>query len=472
MKSQILFTIIFMLAIVFSAFAQDSSALKGDWSGVLDAGATKLKLVLHFQSGGDSKWTGTMDSPDQGANGLKIDTITMEGQTLKFSMKLLGATYEGTLNNDEITGKFSQGGATLPLNFKRAMAADLAPPKRPQTPQPPFPYNAEDITFENKAANIKLAGTFTTPKTKGPHPAVILISGSGPQDRNESLMGHQPFFVLSDHLTRNGIAVLRFDDRGVGNSTGKFATATSEDFASDVMAGIEFLKMRPEINAKKIGLVGHSEGGMIAPMVSVKTKDIAYLVLMAGPGVPAEELLYEQAALMARAEGASEAAITENRKVQEQSFTVLKTEKDVAQADKKLTEIVNNMLVKLPETQRKAMAAQLNAQVKQVNTPWFRFFMSYDPRATLRQVKVPVLALNGELDLQVAVKQNLPEIAKALKAGGNKKVQTVALPKLNHLFQTAKTGGLSEYAKIEETMSVDAMTLMSNWIVKQTGVKK
>ncbi len=473
MKSPIPITIMLLLSTIgLGVFAQDATSLKGDWSGVLDAGATKLKLILHFTTTDDGKWRGTMDSPDQGANGLRMDTVTLEGQTLKFAMKNIGASYEGTLNGGEITGKFSQGGATFPLNFKRATAADTAPPKRPQTPQPPFPYNAEDISFENKAANLKLAGTLTTPQTKGPHPAVILISGSGPQDRNESLMGHQPFFVLSDHLTRAGIAVLRFDDRGFGKSTGKFATATSEDFASDVLAGIEFLKTRADINPKKLGLVGHSEGGLIAPMCAAKSKDIAFLVLMAGPGVPGDEILYEQAALMARAEGATEEAVAENRKIQEQSFAVLKTEKDVAAAEKKLQAIVDTALAKLPEAQRKSLAAGLNAQVKSVNTPWFRYFMSYDPRTTLRQVKVPVLAINGELDLQVAPKQNLPEIAKALKAGGNKKSQTVELPKLNHLFQTAKTGAFSEYAKIEETMSPTAMSLMSDWLAKQTGLKK
>ena len=474
MKSLVALAVIslFFTIIGSSVFAQDAASLKGDWSGVLDAGAAKLKLVLHFTTTDVGKWRGTMDSPDQGANGLNIDTITLEGQTLKFAMNALGASYEGTLNGNEITGKFTQSGATFPLNFKRATAADTAPPKRPQTPHPPFPYNAEDITFENKAANIKLAGTLTTPRTKAPFPAVILISGSGPQDRNESLLGHQPFLVLSDHLTRAGIAVLRFDDRGVGKSTGQFSQATSEDFASDVLAGVEFLKTRPEVNAKKIGLVGHSEGGMIAPMCAVKSKDVAFLVLMAGPGVPADELLYEQAALISRAEGASETAIAENRKIQEQSFAILKAEKDPANADKKFQELVANAVKSAPAAQKKAVEAALNSQFKAINTPWFRFFMNYDPRVLLRHVKLPVLALNGELDLQVAPKQNLPEIAKALKAAGNKKVQIVELPKLNHLFQTAKTGAFSEYAKIEETMSPTALTLMSDWIAKQTGIKK
>ena len=471
MRSQIAMTA-FNLLLCLGVLAQNATTIKGDWSGVLEAGPSKLRLILHFIANDAGTWSGTMDSPDQGANGLKIDTVTLEGQTLKFTMKALGASYEGTLKNGEITGKFSQSGIIFPLNFKRATVAEAAPPKRPQTPQTPYPYNEEEITFENKAANIKLAGTLTTPRTKAPFPAVILISGSGPQDRNESLMGHQPFLVLSDHLTRAGIAVLRFDDRGVGKSTGQFRTATSEDFASDVLAGIEFLKTRPEINAKKIGLVGHSEGGMIAPMCAVKSKDVAFMVLMAGPGVLADELLYEQAALISRAEGASETAIAENRKIQEQSFAILKTEKDPASADKKFQELVANAVKLAPAAQKKAVEAALNSQFKAINTPWFRFFMNYDPRLPLRQVKVPVLAINGELDLQVAPKQNLPEIAKALKAAGNKKFQIVELPKLNHLFQTAKTGAFSEYAKIEETMSPTALTLMSGWIAKQTGIKK
>jgi len=474
MKSHAAFSLFILLLniLCIAVFAQDAAPLKGDWSGVLDAGAAKLKLILHFTVDGDGKWRGTMDSPDQGANGLKMDTVTFEGQTLKFTMQALGASYEGTLKDNEITGKFSQSGMTFPLNFKRPTAAETAPPKRPQTPQQPYPYNEEEVTFENQAANLKLAGTLTTPRTKAPFPAVVLITGSGPQDRNESLLGHQPFLVLSDHLTRAGIAVLRFDDRGVGKSTGKFATATSQDFASDVLAAVTYLKTRKEINAKKIGLVGHSEGGLIAPMCAVQSKDVAFIVLMAGPGVPGEEILYEQAALIARAEGGTESAIAENRKMQEQLFAVVKTEKDATVVEKKLQEIVAATVAAAPAAQRKTLETTLTAQVKSVNSPWFRYFLTFDPRPTLRQVKVPVLALNGELDLQVPPKQNLPEIAKSLKAGGNKKFQTVELSKLNHLFQSTKTGAFSEYSRIEETISPTALTLMSDWIAKQTGVKK
>ncbi len=470
LRTALAFNLFFYTTLLCSALAQNGTSLKGDWSGVLDVGAAKLKLVLHFTAEADGKWRGTMDSPDQGANGIKIDTVTLETQSLKFEMKALGAAYEGTLKGEEITGKFSQGGATFPLDFKRATAAELAPPKRPQTPQPPFPYAAEDVAYDNPAANLKLAGTLTLPRAQGPVPAVVLISGSGPQNRNEELLRHQPFWVLSDYLTRNGIAVLRVDDRGLGKSTGNFATATTEDFASDVLASIAYLKTRKEIDPKKLGLIGHSEGGLIAPMCAAKSSDIAFIVMMAGPGVSGEEILYEQAALMARADGAPETAIALNRKTQEKIFAILKTEKDAAIAEKKLAELAAAEVAAVPEAQQGALEATLKAQGKSVNSSWFRFFLTFDPRLVLRQVKVPVLALNGELDLQVPPKQNLPEIAKALTAGGNKNFQIVELPKLNHLFQTSQTGAFSEYAKIEETLAPIALKLMSDWIAKHTGL--
>ncbi len=461
-----------------SAWAQSGATAQGDWLGALDVGAVKLKLILHVTSAADGaangvsngSWRATLDSPDQGANGLKVDSLTVEGATVKFTMTALGAAFEGTLKGDELAGTFKQSGTNLPLTFKRATAADLAPPKRPQTPQPPFPYVAEDVTYDNPAANIKLAGTLTLPRATAPVPAVILVSGSGPQNRNEELLGHQPFWVLADHLTRAGIAVLRVDDRGVGKSTGKFGMATSEDFASDVLAGIAYLKTRKELDAKKLGVIGHSEGGLIAPMCAAKSSDVAFIVMMAGPGVTGEAILYEQGALIARAAGAQEDAITQNRKLQEKIFAILKTEKDPAAAEKKLAELTAAEVAAAPEAQKKALEATLNAQLKAFNAPWFHLFLTFDPRPVLRQVKVPVLALNGELDLQVSPQQNLPEIAKALTAGGNKNFKIVELPKLNHLFQTAQTGAISEYGKIEETFAPAALTLITEWIANQSGL--
>ncbi|HZS10056.1 MAG TPA: alpha/beta hydrolase [Blastocatellia bacterium] len=473
MLKRFLMVAVAAFVIIGGAPAQEKG-IKGDWAGVLDVGSLKLNLILHITQESEGALRGTMDSPDQGANGLKIDTIALQGQTLQFEMKQIGASYEGKLNAEatEISGQFTQGGATLPLTFKRSAAGAVPAPKRPQEPKPPYPYNEEEVSYENKAAaGVKLAGTLTLPRSPGPFPVVLLITGSGPQDRNEALLGHKPFLVLADHLTRQGIAVLRVDDRGVGKSTGRFGDATSEDFAGDALAGVEYLKTRREINPKQIGLIGHSEGGLIAPMVAAKSKDVAFIVLMAGPGVTGEEILYAQGSLIARAAGAAEPEIAKNRKLQEQMFAIVKQEKDPAAAEKKLREAADAVLAGLTEEQKKAASAKpaaIEAQIKSVNSPWFRYFLTYDPRPALKAVTVPVLALNGELDLQVPPKQNLPVIAKALEEGGNRDFKTVELPKLNHLFQTAKTGSVAEYTKIEETISPAALTVMSEWIIERT----
>ncbi|HWQ32377.1 MAG TPA: alpha/beta hydrolase [Blastocatellia bacterium] len=470
----VLLTVLLLPAEANAQEKAQNQGISGDWSGVLDVGAAKLTLVLHLAQDATGALSAKVDSPDQGASGIPVDTVTFAGQTLKFEMKQLMASYEGTLNSDgtEISGKFTQGGVSFPLTLKRGVKPK-EPPKRPQEPKPPYPYREEEVSYENKAAEgVRLAGTLTLPKSQGPFPAVLLITGSGPQDRNEALLGHKPFLVLADHLTRQGIAVLRVDDRGIGKSTGKFSLATSEDFASDALAGIEYLKSRPEINPKQIGLIGHSEGGLIAPMVAAKSKDVAFIVLMAGPGVTGEEILYEQGALMSRAAGAKEDAIEENRKTQAAMFAIVKSEKDAAAAEKQLREMFAKQLAELPEEQRKqaiASQAAIEAQIKQVNSPWFRYFLTYDPRPTLRQVRIPVLAVNGELDLQVPPKQNLPEIDKALKAAGNRDYKLVELPKLNHLFQTAQTGGFAEYEKIEETISPTALNTISDWILARTA---
>jgi pimeloyl-ACP methyl ester carboxylesterase len=476
---RIIFATILLALLSAGINAQENkpSGIAGDWSGVLDVGAARLTLVLHIAQDVAGALSAKLDSPDQGASDIPVDTITFADRTLKFEMKRLGAAYEGALNNEgsEISGQFTQGGVSFLLILKRGVIRK-EPPKRPQEPKPPYPYHEEEVSYDNKAAEgVKLAGTLTLPKTQGPFPAVLLISGSGPQDRNETLLGHKPFLVLADHLTRQGIAVLRVDDRGVAKSTGKFATATSEDFASDALAGIEYLKSRREINPREIGLIGHSEGGMIAPLVAAKSKDVAFIILMAGPGVTGEEILYEQAALMSRAAGAGDEAIAKNRRVQEQMFAVVKTEKDSAAAEKKLKEVMSAQMAQLSDEERKlaaGSAAAAEAQIKQVNSPWFRYFLTYDPRAALRQVKAPVLAINGELDLQVSPRQNLPEIEKALKAAGNSDYKIIELSKLNHLFQTAQTGAFAEYEKIEETMSPTALNTISDWILKRTATKK
>jgi pimeloyl-ACP methyl ester carboxylesterase len=328
--------------------------------------------------------------------------------------------------------------------------------QRPQEPKPPFPYRVEEISFASRAGAVKLAGTLTIPEGKRPFPAAILLSGSGPNDRNESLFGHKPFLVLADYLTRHGVAVLRYDKRGLGKPRGEFLQATTADFADDAEGALDYLKTRPEIDRKAIGLIGHSEGGLEAPMVAARRPDVGFVVLLAGPGVRATELLKVQAAKLARASGVPEAAIEQNAQLQEKIFQILKGERDDQAANGKIVAALGA----LPGAK---------AQAEEAASPWFRFFLFYDPAPALETTKCPVLALNGELDLQVAAEQSLPAIEAALKKGGNKDFEIVKLPKLNHLFQTARTGSVMEYGQIAETMSPAVLEEVVSWIAAHTA---
>lgn len=444
--------------------------LAGNWQGALKVGAVELRLVLKIVK--DAKQPGgfkaTLDSVDQGAKDIPIDTVTLNDAQVKLASKLIKAAFEGTLSEDgqELVGQWKQNGS-LPLTFQRVEKPfELV---RPQEPKKPYPYREDEVAYENRGANIKLAGTLTLPKSEWPTPAVILLSGSGPQDRNESLMGHKPFLVLADALTRRGIAVLRVDDRGVGGSTGSTSAATTEDFAADALAGVAYLKTRKEIDPAKIGLAGHSEGGMVAALAASRSPDVAFIIMLAGTGVPGEEILYRQGQLIAKAGGADAAKLALQRDVQQRMFEALKTEKDLAAAEKRLQEIADESLAKLSEDDagKESAAAQARAQVKSVLSPWFRYFLTYDPRPALRKVSCPVLALNGERDLQVDPKQNLPEIEAALKEGGNRDCTCRTMIGLNHLFQLCRTGSPSEYAKIEETFAPEALELIGDWILER-----
>ncbi|MBS1787120.1 MAG: alpha/beta fold hydrolase [Acidobacteria bacterium] len=459
---------------VFAALRQDLN-IEGNWEGTLNVGAVKLRLVLKVTKAADGSLTAKADSPDQGATDLAVDVVTFKDGALHFEMKRLMASYDGKFNPDssQFTGEFKQGGGSFPLTLKRVTTPTAY--NRPQEPKKPYPYDEEEVSYENKRDNVKLAGALTLPRAKAPFPAVILITGSGPQNRNEELLGHKPFLVLADYLTRQGIAVLRVDDRGVGGSTGSVPNSTSENFAADVMAGIEFLKARKDINAKQIGLIGHSEGGIIAPMVAAQSSEVAFIVLMAGTGLTGEEILYLQGALIAKANGANAETLAKQRAQQERTYAILKKEPDNAVVEKLLREELNKQLAGMTDEERKKAGdpeKAFSVQVKQITAPWFRYFLTYDPRPALRSVKCPVLALNGENDLQVPVNENLREIETALKAGGNKDVTIVRLPKLNHLFQTCETGSPSEYSKIEETIAPVALKTMGDWILKHTTIQK
>lgn len=447
----------------------------GAWMGTLDVGAAQLRLRF-VVSETDGVLGTTLFSIDQGNAEIPVAETEVSGDTISMSMPVIGASYRGALAGESddrtITGNFNQAGQSFPLVLEPG-PDDVAAPRRPQDPVEPYPYIAEDVTWLNPEGGHTLAGTFTRPASGGPFPAAILISGSGPQDRDEALMGHRPFLVLADHLTRRGIAVLRYDDRGVGKSTGDFASATTEDFAADALAGVAYLKSRDDVDPAAIGLAGHSEGGLIAPMAAVRSPDVRYIVLMAGTGVNGEEILYAQAALIARAAGASEEAIAANRKQQRAILEVLKTEDDPGPAGEAIAAILRTGVEDAGAQGGGADAAGMGpaiaAQVQQVNNPWFRFFLTHEPAEVIERVAVPVLAINGEKDLQVPYEQNLRAIEAALRRGGNTRYEIHALPGLNHLFQHAQTGAPSEYQSIEETWSVEAMELIADWILKTVG---
>jgi fermentation-respiration switch protein FrsA (DUF1100 family) len=434
------------------------SEIDGAWLGTLDAGSLKLRIVFKIVNTQDGL-TAQMQSPDQSPAWADATSVTRAGSKLTIVLKGFAIVYEGTLDAtlNVIDGTFSQGGNPLPLSLKRVKDQSSLERHRPQNPVKPYPYRAEEVTYTNPAAGNTLAATLTIPPGKGPFPAVLLIVGSGPHDRDESLMGHSPFLVLSDYLTRQGIVVLRADKRGVGKSTGDLDKATTADFAQDAEAGAAYLRTRPEVDLHRIGLIGHSEGGIVAPMVAVEDKKIAFIVLMAGSGVPGDQIIVEQGRLIEEANGMDKEKAEQNAALEREILTLIETGKDPAELDKQLR----------AKLAGKLSDAQIDTQIKVATSPWFRYFLSYDPATALRKVTCPVLAINGSKDLQVPPALNLPAIRKALAEGGNQHAEVDELPGLNHLFQTAKTGAISEYAEIEETISPVALEKMSSWILRQ-----
>ena len=446
----VLVTTLFCIAASAAAQVQQVPAITGTWEGKL---AGRIRFVVHLSRDDVGAWRASADSPDQNAMGLTVDAVTVSGDSLRFTMRQLGGEYGGRINaaRSEIDGTWKQGGAAIPLFLRLQKAGSESPPEsnRLQVPKPPFPYDEILVSYPNPSAKgVTLAGTLTVPKGSGPAPCAVLITGSGPEDRDETIFGHKPFLVLADYLTRHGIAVLRSDDRGVGKSTGSAESATSEDFAGDVAGAVKYLKTRKEIDPAKIGLIGHSEGGLIAPMVAMRDKSVAFVVLLAGPGVPGDSLLIMQSRLIAR------------------------QAPDSAALAAKLRVVLQKQMDRLPEAQRNSIAdidQIVGGQTRLLRAPWMRFFLAYDPCPALSKIQCPVLALNGEKDIQVSAEQNLPEIRAALLRGGNKDVTVETLPGLNHLFQTAESGALSEYSTIRETFAPVALGKISDWIGARMG---
>jgi hypothetical protein len=459
-----------LLLLASGCKASTAKGVEGLWQGTLKVPGGELRVVFHINKAADGKLTATMDSPDQGATGIAVDECAFSKGKLTLAAKAIGGGFEGTMKGDStIDGKWSQSGMSLPLVLKRIEKLEVA--SRPQEPKKPYPYKEEEVTVENKTAGITLAGTLTEPDSGNPFPAVVLITGSGPENRDEEVFGHKPFLVLADYLTRQGIAVLRCDDRGVGKSSGDSHNATTADLATDALAAFQYLKNRKDIDTKHIGVLGHSEGGIIAPIVANEAPDVAFVVLMAGPGVPGDSVIMLQSQLVAKAEGAADSTIAKSTVAERALLNLAKSNLDSAALAAKLRPLLKQAMGQLsPADSQKVSSADtsnqaVEAQVKQVLTPWFHYFLNYDPRPALSKLRQPVLAINGEKDVQVAPKENLAAIEAALKADGNKDYLVKELPGLNHLFQTATTGGVSEYAKIEETISPTALKVMADWIL-------
>lgn len=442
------------------------SSLAGDWSGVLTPGSQSIRLVFHV-TGAPGSWTATLDSPDQGAAGIPVASVS-ESPTgdVAFTVAIAHAGYSGHISRDGKTlqGKWTQGGSSLPLTLEHT-AKVAAAPRRPQTPIKPYPYREEEVAYDNPVGHSHLAGTLTLPRGPGPFPVALMITGSGLQDRDETVFGHHPFLIWADYLTRRGIAVLRVDDRTIGGSTGEAKNTTTADFATDVEAGVAYLKSRPDIDRRHIGLIGHSEGGVIAPMVAAQDPSIAFIVLLAGSGEDGVTLMLHQKRLIETAMGVPP-AVEEQADANMRSLEdAVKNAPDQAVAEARLEAAWHSVLSEKGKPADTPMPAELHV----LASPWMRFFLSYDPRPMLARVHCPVLAVGGSKDLQVPAAENLAGIKLALR--NNPDVTTIELPGLNHLLQTAKTGLPNEYATIEETVSPVALQTVGDWIVAHATVR-
>jgi len=445
----------------------NSKALTGDWYGGLNVPGGVLHVQLTIREENPGALSAVLVSIDQGGATFPVSTLSATSDSLHLSVPTLGGTFAGRIHGEgkaaEIEGAWSQNGATLPLTFKRT--GKPAEPKRPQVPAKPYPYRDESVSYQNTAAGVKFAATLTLPNGPGPFPAVVLITGSGAEDRDETIFGHHPFLILSDYLTRQGIATLRADDRGVGGSTGDIASATTLDFAGDALAGVAYLKTRKEIDPKHIGLIGHSEGANVASIAATQSPDIAYIVMLAGMGVPGEQVLYLQGWRLMEAQGESKASVDQERAIQEGFFSAVKEESDKTKLAKRLGDVAE-------KAGKKMSAAEVDAIADQIGSPWFRYFLTFDPEPVLRKVHGPVLALYAEKDTQATPKENAAAVEAALKASGNPDYSVRVLPNLNHLFQTCQTGAVAEYSQIEETLAPAALEQIAEWIQKHAATKK
>ncbi len=450
--------------------AQDNN-ISGNWKGKLDAMGTKLTIVFNIEKN-SADYKGTMDSPDQGAYGIKVDDVIINSEKIIININSIGGVYDGTLiKPDSLTGLWKQNGYEFDLNLKKSEPEN----EHSQNPERPFPYSEEEVFFENEEGNAQLSGTLTYPKGEGKFPAAILISGSGLQDRDEALMGHKPFLVISDYLTRNGIAVLRYDDRGFGKSKGDASNATTEDFALDAIAGIDLLRGHSKIDPERIGIVGHSEGGIIAPMIASGDDEVAFIVMLAGPGIIGKDIIYQQSELLLQDEGIDEKFIKKYMSLLDNILTHIVTENDISKKSEMAKDAIHRFSVSLSTEENEIIKSnnlQMENKLQMLLMPWVDFYLKYDPADAISETVCPVLALLGEKDLQVPAKTNIVPIKRALTESGNVDFKVLEMKGLNHLFQECETGAIAEYGKIKQTISPKVLRLVSDWILEKVDGKQ
>ncbi len=433
----------------------------GDWVGFMDSG---FKVIVHIDKDSSGAYSGTLRTPN--GNVTPFDTVTSDGQHLRFAIARLELSYDGDWNASQKTwaGKLTLG-QTYPLAFRRATPEDLAVKvrKRPQedaTNAGPRPYTERDVIIPS-VGDVSLAGTYSVPDSKGPFPAVVLVSGTGPNTRDEEVEGHKVFQILADALNRQGVAVVRYDKRGAGKSTGDYGMAKTADFTDDAEATLNWLSQQPEVTAGSIGIIGHSEGGIIAPAVAVRNAKAAYVVMMAGPGVRGDKLFLLQSALVSASYGTPQDHITKRQAFDEKLYAAALSSPDAAVARTRVQAVVDQGL-----KDNVIDAGEAKSLPGSTTTPWMRQFLANDPAITLAKVHQPILVLNGSLDLQVPAKENLAAIRQALK--NNPRADIRELPGLNHLLQTAKTGSPAEYGDIDETIAPSALEQITAWINRVT----
>ncbi len=466
-----LFLVFIFLTLVDAATAQ----VAGRWEGEAEVNGAKLLIAFNISDAGAGNFSATMDVPAQGAKGVPVDEVKVEGDSLFIFIKVIGGRYAGKFDapRSMATGRLRQGRMNVELDLKRSGAVVI--PDRPQTPAAPFPYRSEDVAYDSPDGRVHLAGTLTTPTGDGPFPAALLVTGSSLQDRDETIMGHKPFLVIADYLTRRGIAVLRVDDRNMGKSTGP-AKATSADYAQDAMMSLDFLQKRKDIDPKRIGIIGHSEGGMIAQILNTaRPKDLAFIVSLAGPGEPILDLMAQQNTASLKSMKVHDSVAEGYGTMMRSMMAAATTEKDSAALDRKIKEalakwrsgVMPGVVASLTGISDDATERQFVGTImRTLRDPWMNYFISYDPTQNLSKIKCPVLAINGEKDIQVIAEPNLAGW-ETTKNNGNADVTTRAMPGLNHLFQHCEKCTVAEYEVLTETFSPEVLKIMGDWLTEK-----